>query len=95
MRVASLIGLLLLSACATHADVQDVGNGRHSLVAVSPSGGYSGSHEEAVELANDYCSRVRQTAVIEAFDDKPGVGPAGEHTSSVVFSCAAPEALHF
>ena len=88
MRVTSLIVLLLLAACATHLKVQDVGNGRQSLVAVSSSGGYDGSHEEAVELANDYCSRVRQTAVIDAFDDKPGVGPEGEHTSSVIFKCS-------
>lgn len=95
MRITSLIALLLLAACATSANVQDIGNGRHSLVAVSPSGGYQGSHEEAVELANDYCSGRRQTAVIEGFDDKPGIGPEGEHTSGVVFSCAAPKALHF
>jgi hypothetical protein len=95
VRAASLIALLLLAACATRATVQDVGNERHSLVAVSPSGGYQGSHEEGVELANDYCSRLRQTAVIEGFHDKPGVGPEGEHTSSVVFTCAAPKALHF
>jgi len=95
MRVASLIALLLLAACATHVNVQDAGNGRHSLVAVSPSGGYDGSHEEGVELANDYCSRLRQTAVIERFDDKPGVGPEGEHTSKVVFSCTVPKALQF
>jgi hypothetical protein len=95
MRVMILIALALLAACATHVNVQDAGNGRHSLVAVSPSGGYDGSHEEGVELANDYCSRLRQTAVIERFDDKPGVGPEGEHTSNVVFSCAAAKALHF
>jgi hypothetical protein len=95
MRVTSLIALLLLGACATHANVQDLGNGRHSLVAVSSSGGYHGSHEEAVERANDYCSRLRQTAVIEGFDDRPVVGPEGEHTSSMVFTCAPPKALHF
>jgi hypothetical protein len=95
MRVTSLIALLLLAACATHANVQAVGNGRLALVAVSQSGGYQGSHEEAVELANDYCGRRRQTAVIEGFDDKPGVGLEGEHTSGVVFTCAAPKALRF
>jgi hypothetical protein len=95
MRVARLIALLSLAACATHPLVQDVGDGRHSLVAVSSSGGYHGSHEEAIELANDYCSRFRQTAVIEDFDDKPGFGPGGEHTSSVLFTCAAPRVLHF
>jgi hypothetical protein len=95
MRVTSLIAVLLLAACATHTDVRDAGNGRHALVAVSSSGGYNGSHEEAVERANDYCSRLRQTAVIEGFEDEPGVGPEGEHTSSLVFTCVAPKALHF
>ncbi len=95
MRVTSLIALLLLGACATHADVQDVGHGRHSLVAVSSSGGYIGSHEEAVERANDYCSRLRQIAVIEGFDDTPGVGPEGEHMSRMVFTCAPPKGLRF
>jgi hypothetical protein len=94
MRAAGLAALLLLAACA-HVDVRDMGNGRHSLVAVSHSGGYYGSHEEAFELANDYCSRHRQTAVIENFEDKPGAGPQGEHTSTLVFTCGAPKVLHF
>jgi len=89
-----LCSMLLLAACA-HLDVLDMGNGRHSLTAVSPSGGYAGSHEEAVERANEFCGRSRQGAVIEGFEDKPGVGPLGEHTSSIVFSCAAPKELHF
>jgi hypothetical protein len=94
MRAAILFAVLFLAGC-THLDVVDMGSGRHALTAVSPSGGYAGSHEEAVELANDYCGKSRQTAVIEGFDDKPGVGPLGEHTSSVVFTCAAPTQLHF
>jgi hypothetical protein len=94
MKAAALAAVLLLTACA-QLQVQDLGNGRHSLTAVSPSGGYAGSHEEAVELANDYCGKSRQRAVIERFDDEPGVGPNGEHTSGLVFSCAPPAALHF
>jgi hypothetical protein len=94
MRAAILLGVLLLSGC-THLDVVDMGDGRHALSAVSPSGGYDGSHEEAVELANQYCGKSRQTAVIEGFDDQPGVGALGEHTSRIVFTCAAPRDLHF
>ncbi len=94
MKAAILGAVFLLAACA-HVQVQDMGNGRHSLTAVSPSGGFAGSHEEAVERANDYCGRSRQRAVIESFDDRPGVGPNGEHTSSLVFTCAPPAALHF
>jgi hypothetical protein len=94
MRAASLTVVLLLVACA-HLQVQDLGSGRHSLVAVSTSGGYYGSHEEAVELANDYCARYHQTAVVESFDDEPGVGLQGEHTSRLTFTCAERKTLQF
>jgi hypothetical protein len=80
--------------CA-HTAVRDLDDGRHVLTAVASSGGYSGSHEEAIEQANEFCAHSRQTAVIERFDDSPAIGPQGEHTSSAVFSCAAPAVLHF
>jgi hypothetical protein len=48
-----------------------------------------------IEQANDFCAHARQTAVIERFEDSPVIGPQGEHTSSAVFSCAAPPALRF
>ena len=89
-----LAALLCLAACA-HVAVQDMGSGRHALVAVSSSGGYYGSHEEAFELASDYCSKYRQGAVIERFDDQPGVGAQGQHTSRLEFSCVPPRTLHF
>lgn len=98
LRWAGCAGLLGAAAglCAcTQQPVADVGNGRYALVAVSASGGYAGSHEEAIERANDYCGRFHQQAVIDGFDDRPQVGPQGEHTSSVVFICAAPRALRF
>lgn len=88
------LALLLLGACA-HVEVQDMGNGRHSLTATADSGGVPGSREEAVEEANDFCARSGQQAVIDGFYDKSGVSPRGEHTSSVLFRCAAPQALHF
>ena len=94
MRAAILATVLLLVACA-HVDVLDMGNGRRALTAVAPSGGFSGAHEEALEMANDYCGKHRQTADIETFDDKPEVGPLGEHTSRVVFTCTTPKELHF
>jgi hypothetical protein len=86
--------VLLLAGCA-HLEVQDLGDGRHALTATSPSGGYYGAHEEAVERANEYCRRYRQTGVIERFEDLPALGLQGEHTSRVVFTCAASQALHF
>jgi hypothetical protein len=94
MKAAILCAVLLMAGC-THADVRNLGNGLHSLSAVSPSGGYSGSHEEAVEQANDFCAKFHQRAVIAGFEDKPDLGPLGEHTSDIMFTCAAPKQLHF
>jgi hypothetical protein len=84
----------LLAGCA-HLEVQDLGEGRHALTATSPSGGYYGAHEEAVERANDFCRMYGQTGTIERFEDQPAIGLQGEHTSRVVFTCAASQALHF
>jgi hypothetical protein len=92
MAIAAVVSLVL--GCA-HSTVRDLGDGRHALTAVASSGGYAGSHEEAVEEANEFCRHSRQTAVIDRFDDSPVLGPLGEHTSSTVFTCAAPAVLHF
>jgi hypothetical protein len=97
MRMRLPISLLVagaLGACA-HSQVQDLGDGRHLITALSPSGGYYGSHEEALEEANDFCAKTRQTAAIDHFEDLPGAGPAGQHTSTMVFTCTAPAVLHF
>jgi hypothetical protein len=94
MRAAILAAVLLPVACA-HVEVADMGNGAHALTAIASSGGPSGAHEEALELANDYCGKSHQTADIESFDDKPDVGPLGEHTSRIVFTCSAPKDLDF
>jgi len=51
--------------------------------------------EEAIEEANDYCGKVHQQPVIDGFYDKPELGPHGEHTSSIIFKCAAPRTLKF
>lgn len=88
--------ILLLAGCAHgHLQVQDMGNGQHSLTATAPSGGFSGSHEEAVERANEFCARTGQQPAIDGFYDKPELGPLGEHTSSIIFRCVAPRTLHF
>jgi len=94
MKTTFLSLLLLLGACA-HLNVTDSADGRHRVTGSAASGGYTGSREEAIEQANDFCGRSRQRAVIESFDDKPEVGPKGEHTSELEFSCATPQALHF
>lgn len=93
MKSRILAAALLLTGC-THLEVQDAGNGRYVVTGAS-AGGYTGSHEEAIDQANEYCSKTHHRAVIESFDDKPGVGPKGEHTSSMVFTCAPPLVLHF
>lgn len=89
-----LLSVLALEGCAQQA-VQDMRNGQHSLSATAPSGGFSGSREEAIERANDYCARSGQQAVLDGFYDKPQLGAAGEHTTSLIFSCAAPRKLQF
>jgi hypothetical protein len=95
MREVLVAMLLLLAACAPHANVQDMGGGQYSLTATSPSGGYAGAHEEAVEQANDFCSTRRDGAVVNGFYDKSELGTQGEHTSSVIFRCAPHASLHF
>jgi hypothetical protein len=86
---------LLVGCASSNVQVQDMGNGQHSLTATAPSGGFAGSHEEAVEQANDYCGRSGQQAVIDGFYDKSALGAEGEHTSSIIFRCAAPRVLRF
>ncbi len=87
--------LVLLTGACAHQAVQDMGHGQHSLTAVSDSGGYSGSHEAAVEEANAYCSRQRQQAVVDGFYDRAALGPDGTHASSLIFRCAPPTHLSF
>jgi hypothetical protein len=94
VRVPVAVFCLAAAGCS-HLKVADLGGGHRSLTAVSPSGGYSGSHEEAIEEANDYCRGSRQAAVIDHFEDQSRIGPKGEHSSRIFFSCAAPQALHF
>lgn len=92
-------GLLVLFTFAlggcSHLIVDDLGSGRHALTATSPSGGYSGSHEEAIEEAGRFCRKSRQATVIDHFEDAPEVGSRGEHTSRMIFTCAPPMVLHF
>ena len=90
--IAAIVALL---AGCTHLQVQEMGNGQHSLSATAPSGGFDGSREAAIEAANDFCHRSAQQPVIDGFYDKAALGPLGEHTSSIIFRCAPPHTLHF
>jgi hypothetical protein len=92
---AVLPGVLCLLAGCAPTDVVDIGHGQYSVTATSPSAGYYGSREEAVERANDFCARHDQAAAADAFYDKPEVGPLGEHTSTILFRCVPPRVLKF
>jgi hypothetical protein len=81
-----LAGVLLLGACA-HSNVRDLGNGTHSVTASANWGGFTGSREETIAEANDYCDKSGQAATIESFEDQPGITAKGE-TSTLTFRCA-------
>jgi len=89
MKTAILVSLLLLAGCAHTSHVQDLGNGMHSVTASANLGGYTGSREETISLANDFCDKSGQTAAIESFEDSPGVSAKGEQTSTLNFRCTA------
>jgi hypothetical protein len=89
MKTAYLASFLLLAGCAHTSHVQDLGDGKHAVTASANWGGYTGSREETISLANDFCGKSGQTAAIESFEDKPGVSPKGEQTSTLNFRCTA------
>ena len=88
MRMTFPVSVLLLAGCAHTHNVQDLGNGMHSVTASANWGGYTGSREETIAQANDFCGKG-QMAAIDSFEDKPGVSPRGEQTSTLRFSCSA------
>jgi hypothetical protein len=61
----------------------------HSVTASANWGGYTGSREETIAQANDFCGQSGQMAAIENFEDHPGVTPKGEQTSTLSFKCVA------
>jgi hypothetical protein len=79
--------LLTLSACASHA-ITDAGAGRHSVTATSTHGVLA-ARELATKVANRYCGRSAQRAVVESFDDLRLGGVLGDPTSTLVFTCGA------
>ena len=83
-----MLCLLMLSACAGQA-VSEVGAGRYSVTATSTHGVVA-ARERAIKLANGYCGRSRQQAVVESFDDVRLGGVIGDPTSSLVFRCGVP-----
>ena len=83
-----LLCLVMLSACAGHA-VSDAGAGRYSVTGTSAQGVVA-ARERAVKLANKYCGRSGQQAVVESFDDVRLGGVIGDPTSNLVFRCGEP-----
>ena len=94
MRTPILVSALLLGGCAHTSHVQDLGNGMHAVTASANWGGYTGSREETIALANDFCRKSDQTVAIDSFEDKPGVSAKGEQTSTLNFGCTARPVLH-
>jgi hypothetical protein len=89
MKAAILATVLLLAGCAHTSHIQDAGNGMHSVTASANWGGYTGSREETIAQANDFCAKSGQTAAIQNFEDKPGVNAKGEQTTTLTFTCTA------
>ncbi len=89
MKPALLASVLLVAGCAHTSHVQDAGNGMHSVTASANWGGYTGSREETIAQANDFCAESGQVAAIDNFQDKPGVNAKGEQTTTLTFTCTA------
>ena len=89
MKTVMVAGMLVLAGCAHSSHVQDLGNGMHAVTASANWGGYTGSREETIADANDFCGKSDRMVAIENFEDKPGVSPKGEQTSTLNFRCTA------
>jgi hypothetical protein len=87
MKAAILGAVLVLAGCTHTHNVKDAGDGKHSVTASANWGGYTGSREEAIAQANDFCRDSKQSVAIDSFADQPGASAQGEQTSTMVFSC--------
>lgn len=83
-----MVWLLMLGGCSSQ-NVIDAGAGRHSVSATSTHGVLA-ARDGAAKLANRYCGKSGQRAVVESYDDQRLAGVIGDPTSSVVFTCGAP-----
>jgi hypothetical protein len=82
-----IVCLLTLSACASQ-HVSDAGSGRHSLTATSTHG-LLAARDRAVALANKYCGKSGQQALVAGFTDETLAVAVGDPTTTVVFTCGA------
>jgi hypothetical protein len=85
--------LLALSACASER-VSDAGAGRHTVTASSTKG-IAAARDDAVRLANKYCRRSGQQAVIESADPQRLAGVLDDPAMSIVFRCGTPNTTAF
>ena len=90
-----LVGALVLIGGCAHPEVKDMADGQHTLTVTADSGGVGGSHEAAIERANQFCDHSGRQPVIASFYDKAEPGSLGEHTSTIIFSSGAPRVLRF
>jgi len=88
-----MVSLLALSACAGE-HVTDAGVGRHSVTASSTKG-IAVARDDAVRLANKYCRRSGQQAVIESAEPQRLAGVLDDPAISLVFRCGTPNTTAF
>jgi len=83
--LSPIIGSLMLCACAdAGVRITDLEGGKHHL-AIRSQADEATDRTNAIQLADNYCRKSGQRAVIEGFDDKSSfvVSPA----TGVVFTC--------
>jgi hypothetical protein len=88
--VIMLVAGVVLAACEHQPPVQEMSNGEFSLTATSSSAGYGGSRRLAMQKANTYCGHSGKRAATASLSDKAELGPNGEHSTTIVFTCATP-----
>jgi hypothetical protein len=88
-----MVCLLALSSCAGE-HVSDAGVGRHTVTATSTKG-IATARDDAVRLANKYCRRSGQQAVIESADPQRLAGVLDDPAMSIVFRCGTPNTTAF
>ena len=81
---AVLAVLFTLAGCASEA-VVDMGAGNYTVTGYSMRG-LAAARQEAVELANEHCGKMKRKTVVQSFQDTM----QGSYISSIIFSCAAP-----
>jgi hypothetical protein len=77
------LALLALAGCAGPR-VTDLGGGKHHL-AIRSEYGEAADRTHAAQLAEDYCRKAGQSAVIDHFDEQGSF--VASPSTGVVFTC--------